>query len=166
MDPIVYQVIGAVLVIIGFAGIVVPVIPGAALIFAGLFLAAQADGFRHVGWITLAIVGVLGLLTFVADLVGSHLGAKRVGASALALVGAAIGGVAGIFFGIVGIIVGPFVGATLGELIARGKPIEAGKAGLGTWAGLAAAAIAKIVLAVLMVAIFLFVYWVNRAAAG
>ena len=161
MDPIVYQVIGALLVIAGFVGLVVPVIPGALLVFLGLFVAASGDGFAHVGAVTLTIIGVLGLLGLVADLVGSHLGAKRVGASTLALVGAAAGGVVGIFFGIPGIIAGPFVGATIGEILTHGKLLRAGKVGLGTSIGLLAAAIAKIFLAVTMVALFILAWLVH-----
>jgi len=71
---------------------------------------------------------------------------------------AAIGGVVGIFFGIPGIIVGPFVGATVGEVLTHGQLLKAGKVGLGTSLGLLAAAIAKIFLAVTMVAVFLFVW--------
>jgi len=158
MDPIVYQVMGALLVIAGFVGLVIPVIPGALFIFGGLLLAAWSDGFAHVGAITLAIIGALGLLAFVADLVGSHLGAKRVGASTLALVGAAIGGVVGIFFGIPGIIAGPFAGAVLGEILTHGKLLRAGKVGLGTTLGLLAATAAKMCLAVVMVALFVFMW--------
>jgi uncharacterized protein YqgC (DUF456 family) len=161
MDPIVYQVIGALLVIAGFVGLVVPVIPGSLLIFAGLFVAAWGDGFVHVGAITLSIIGGLALLAVAADLVGSHLGAKRLGASPLALVGAALGGIVGIFFGIVGIIVGPFVGATIGEVLTHGKLLKAGQVGLGTTIGLLAATIAKIFLAVAMVVLFLFAWLVH-----
>ncbi|HLX25276.1 MAG TPA: DUF456 family protein [Usitatibacter sp.] len=155
MDPIVYQVIGALLVMAGFVGLVLPVIPGALLIFLGLFIAAWGDGFAHVGAVTLTIIGVLALLALAADLVGSHLGARRVGASTLALVGAAIGGIVGIFFGIPGIIVGPFLGATIGEVLTHGKLLKAGQVGLGTTLGLLAATIAKIFLAVTMVALFI-----------
>jgi uncharacterized protein len=158
MDPIVYQVIGALLVIAGFVGLVLPVIPGALLIFGGLLLAAWGDGFAHVGPVTLTLIGALGVLAFVADLVGSHLGARRVGASTLALVGAAIGGVVGIFFGIPGIIAGPFVGAVLGEVLTHGKLLQAGKVGLGTTLGLLAATAAKMCLAVVMVSLFVFVW--------
>jgi uncharacterized protein len=158
MEPIVFQVIGALLVIAGFAGLVIPVIPGVVLIFAGLLLAAWSDGFVHVGAVTLTIIGALGLLAFVADLVGSHLGAKRVGASTLALAGAAIGGVVGIFFGIPGIIAGPFVGAVLGEVLTHGRLLKAGQVGLGTTLGLLAATAAKMCLAVVMVALFVFVW--------
>ncbi len=161
MDPIVYQVIGALLVVAGFVGLVLPVIPGALLIFLGLFIAAWGDGFAHVGAVTLTIIGVLALLALAADLVGSHLGARRVGASTLALVGAAIGGIVGIFFGIPGIILGPFLGAVLGEVAMHGKLLQAGKVGFGTTLGLLAAIAAKMCLAVMMVGLFLFVWLVQ-----
>jgi uncharacterized protein YqgC (DUF456 family) len=158
MDPIVYQVTGALLVVAGFVGLVVPVIPGSLLVFLGLFVAAWGDGFARVGAVTLTIIGVLALLALAADLVGSHLGARRVGASPMALVGAAIGGVVGIFFGIPGIVVGPFVGATVGEVLTHGKLLKAGQVGLGTTIGLLAATIAKIFLAVTMVGLFVLVW--------
>jgi uncharacterized protein YqgC (DUF456 family) len=153
LHPI-YYFIAAMLVIVGLVGTVLPAIPGAILIFAGLFLAAQTDGFAHIGWGALTIIGVLGALTFVADFAGSVLGAKRVGASPLALAGAAIGGIAGFFFGIPGMILGPFVGAVLGELLARGRLLQAGKVGLGTWLGIHAAAVAKVFLAFMMLATY------------
>src|SRR5690606_32280945 len=96
-----------------------PGIPGAGAVFAGMLLGAWIDGFERIGWITLTVLGVLTGLTFVADIVGGLLGARRVGASRLALIGAAIGAAVGIFFGLVGLVVLPFVGAVLGELIAQ-----------------------------------------------
>lgn len=150
--------IAAVLIVLGLAGTVLPVLPGILLVFGGLFLAAWADGFQHVGAVGLSIIGVLALLAFAADLVASLLGAKRVGASPLALAGAAVGGVVGIFLGIPGLLLGPFIGAVVGEYLARGRLIQAGKAGLGTWLGLIIAAVAKITIAFLMVGTF-FASW-------
>jgi len=98
-------------------------------------------------------------LSFLADFVGSLAGAKRVGASPLALAGAALGGGIGIFFGIPGILAGPFVGAVAGEFLARGRLAQAGKVGLGTWLGLIVAAVAKVVIAFLMIATF-FASWI------
>jgi uncharacterized protein YqgC (DUF456 family) len=120
----------------------------------------MADGFARVGWVTLTLIGVLGLLSWVADFVASLLGAKRVGASPLALLGATLGGIAGIFFGIPGLIFGPFAGAVLGELLARGGLAKAGKVGLGTWLGLVVAAVLKVVLAFMMIATFFIAYLV------
>ncbi|MGI9590211.1 MAG: DUF456 domain-containing protein, partial [Myxococcota bacterium] len=49
--------VAALLVAIGIAGTVLPGLPGAVLVFAGLLLAAWADGFAHVGAPTLIGVG-------------------------------------------------------------------------------------------------------------
>jgi hypothetical protein len=158
MEPLILYLLAGVLVIVGLAGTILPVLPGALLVFGGLFLAAWADGFARVGGIALGVIGVLGLLSFVVDFVASLLGAKRVGASPLALLGATIGGIAGIFLGIPGMILGPFVGAVVGELLARGGLVKAGKVGVGTWLGLLAAAIAKVFLAFMMIATFFIAY--------
>lgn len=152
----------ALLVILGLAGTVLPVLPGALFVFAGLLLAAWTDGFAHVGWAGLAVIGVLALLSVGLDFVATTLGAKRVGASPLALAGATVGAFLGLFFGLPGLIFGPFAGAVLGELIARRDLLQAGKAGLGTWLGLILAAIAKLALAFAMIAVFATVYAFNR----
>jgi uncharacterized protein YqgC (DUF456 family) len=83
------------------------------------------------------------------------MGAKRVGAGKLAMVGAAVGTlVGGIFFSIPGLILGPFVGAVLGEL-ARGKELrQASSIGFGTWVGLAIGTAFKLALAFAMLGIF------------
>lgn len=158
MEQQVYLVIAAILVALGLAGTVLPVLPGVILVFAGLFVAAWADGFRHVGAIGLTLIGVLALLAFVVDFVASLLGAKRVGASPLALAGAAAGGAVGLFLGIPGLIFGPFIGAVAGEYLARGRFVQAGKVGVGTWLGLIAAAVAKVVIAFLMIGTFFAFY--------
>ena len=161
MEPALYYLLAVVLVIVGLAGTVMPVIPGALLVFAGLFVAARADGFARVGTVALVIIGALGVLSFVADFVASLLGAKRVGASPQALVGAALGGGIGLFLGLAGMIVGPFIGAVAGELLARGRIAQAGKVGLGTWLGLLAAAVLKVIIAFMMIATFLAFYILN-----
>jgi uncharacterized protein YqgC (DUF456 family) len=161
MDPTICYVLAVVLVVVGLAGTVLPVIPGALFVFGGLFFAAYADNFARVGTVGLTIIGIIGALTFVVDFVASVMGAKRVGASPQALVGATLGSIIGIFLGIPGLILGPFVGAVLGELVARGGLAQAGKVGLGTWLGLLAAAVLKLVMAFMMIATFGAFYLVN-----
>lgn len=161
MEPTLYYLAALVLVIVGLVGTVLPVLPGALLVFAGLFVAAWADGFARVGMVGLGIIGALGLLSAAADLAGTLLGAKRVGASPQALVGATVGGLVGFVFGIPGLILGPFAGAVGGELLARGRLAQAGKVGLGTWLGLVAAAVLKVVIAFLMIATFIAFYTLN-----
>lgn len=161
MDPAIYLVIAALLVVVGLVGTVVPVLPGPLLVFGGLFIAAWAQDFSRVGAVGLTVIGALALAAFAVDFVASVMGAKRVGASPRALAGAALGGLVGLFFGIPGLILGPFIGAFLGELWARGGLVQAGKVGVGTWLGLLFAAIAKVVIAFLMIAIFLAIYLFN-----
>jgi uncharacterized protein YqgC (DUF456 family) len=161
MDPNVYLALAAILVVVGVLGTVLPVLPGVLFVFGGLFLAAWAQDFSRVGWVGLTLVGVLAALAFAADFVASLLGAKRVGASPKALIGAALGGFIGVFFGLPGILLGPFIGAVAGELIARGGLKQAAKVGVGTWLGLAIAAVAKLVLAFLMIGTFAAFYVFN-----
>jgi uncharacterized protein YqgC (DUF456 family) len=154
MDPVILQVIAAVLVIVGLAGTVLPLLPGIAFVFGGLLLAAWADDFQRVGALTLTILGFLTALAIAADLVASALGAKRMGASPRAIVGATLGAIVGLFFGLPGLVLGPFIGAVAGELSANRQLLHAGRAGLGTWLGLLLGSIAKLTLAFLMVGVF------------
>lgn len=147
-------VLALLLVLAGIAGAVLPAIPGAPLVFAGLLLGASVDDFAKVGWFPLVVIGLLAGATIAVDFAATALGAKRVGASPLALVGAALGTVAGLFFGFVGILIGPFLGAALGEYVARRDLRQAGRAGLGTWLGIVLGSAAKIALLLAMVGVF------------
>jgi hypothetical protein len=137
----------------------VPGLPGVLLIFGGMWLAAWIDHFARIGWPTLTILGALAVLALVADTLASVMGAKRVGASGLALLGSLVGGIAGMPFGLVGLIAGPFVGAFAGEFMARRHLGAAARVGLGTWIGLALGTVVKIALAVSMLAVFVVGYW-------
>ncbi len=146
------------LVGVGMAGILLPALPGVPLVFAGLLLAAWGDGFEHVGAWTIAALGFLTVLGFVVDFVAGTLGAQRAGASREAIIGAAIGTFVGLFFGIPGIIFGPFLGAVIGELVARQSIGQAGRAGLATWLGFIFGLGIKLVLAFTMLGIFIIAY--------
>lgn len=161
MDDTLLWIVAIALIVIGVAGTFLPAVPGVVAVFGGMLLAAWIDGFQRVGWPTLAVLGVLTLLAFAADLAGTLLGAKRVGASRQAMIGAAIGGVAGILMGFVGILVLPFVGAVAGELLARRHLGNATRVGIGTWIGLAFGALAKVALVFAMLAVFVTGYFVG-----
>ena len=118
MDPTFLWFCALGLILIGVVGTVLPGVPGAAAVFGGMLLAAWIDGFTLIGWPTLVLLGVLTALAFAADILGSLLGAKRVGASRLALIGAVVGALAGLPFGLPGLIFGPFFGAVAGEFTA------------------------------------------------
>ena len=147
----------AILVLIGFAGLVLPALPGIALIFCGLVVAAWAEQFAYVGWKTITFLGLLTLFAGLIDLLAGVLGAKKFGAGRYALIGAAIGAFCGLFFGIPGIVAGSFLGALFGELIARRDLKDAGIAAFGTWIGLVAGSAVKIAIAFTMLGLFVLV---------
>ncbi len=148
-----------VLVVVGFAGAVLPAIPGPPLVFFGLVAGAAADSFDRVGWVTLAVLFLLTCLTFGVDIAATALGAQRAGASKLAVVGALLGSLVGLAFGLPGLLVGPFVGALAGEWYARRDLLQAGKVGFATWLGMFLAAVAKLAILLAMVGLFALAWW-------
>lgn len=160
----IWYVLAGVLVVIGVAGVILPALPGVPLVFAGLLLAAWAGGFEQVGVLPLVILGVLTVVSLGIDFIATAMGAKRVGASRLALIGAVIGTFAGLAAGFVGVFIGPFVGALIGEMlhlrkIDRDGLGQAAKVGLGTWMGVLLGVVLKLGLVFAMLGIFAVAWW-------
>lgn len=156
-----YYVVAAVLILAGLAGTILPALPGLPLMFAGMLVAAWADQFQQIGPWTIALLALLTLLSIIVDIAATAMGAKRVGASKLAMFGAALGTlVGGIVFSLPGLILGPFAGAVAGELIHGRELRHASRIGVGTWVGLALGTALKLALAFAMLGIFVFaLFW-------
>jgi hypothetical protein len=159
-------IVAVVLVVVGFAGTVLPMLPGIPLMLLGMFIAAWIGHFARVGPWTLGLLSVLTVLSIVVDLLASLLGARRVGASRLAVIGAGIGTVAGLFLGLAGLILGPFVGAVTGELIARRRLGRADAqaavhVGIGAWLGFVLGSVAKLAIACAMLGVFAAAWYVD-----
>jgi uncharacterized protein YqgC (DUF456 family) len=150
--------IAALLVLVGMAGVVLPALPGLPLVFGGMLLAAWAGGFQEIGVFPLVVLGLLTLLSFLVDFWASAHGAKRVGASRMAIVGAVLGTFAGLLFMPIGLFVGPFVGALVGELMHARELRNALKVGFGTWLGIVFAIVLKIGLAFAMIGVFVLAW--------
>ncbi len=158
MQQTLYFILSAALIVAGMAGAIVPALPGVPLVFGGMWLAAWADRFQHVGVVTLSVLGVLAALAMLIDFVAGLLGARRVGASGKALWGASIGTLVGLFFGLAGLLFGPFAGAIVGELLAGSKVEKATKVGVATWVGLLFGTLAKLALCFTMLGVFLLAF--------
>lgn len=156
-------ILAGLLVLIGLAGIVLPALPGIALVWAGILVGAWADGFERVGAGILAVCTALMLLAMLVDLLAGMLGAKRLNAHWLALAGAAVGTVLGLFTGLIGLIFMPLVGAIAGEWIARHQEPDiarrAAQVGLATWLGMLIGTAVKISMAFLMLGLFAAALW-------
>lgn len=147
-----------VLILIGLIGTLLPVMPGALLVFLGMVAGAWADDFSRVGWTTLTVLALLTILFYVVDFLAGAYGARRLGASRWGVVGAILGALGGMFMGFIGIVVGPFIGAVAGELLARRGLAEASRAGAGAWLGLVLSIAARLALVFAMLGIFIVAY--------
>ena len=147
--------LAVIFVLVGVAGIILPALPGIPLVFIGLLLAAWADGFAHVGWPTLVALGVLTVLSLLADVLATVVGAQRVGASRKALWGTFLGSIVGLFFMPIGLFAGPLIGALLGEY----WHTRATKVGLATWLGILLGLALKLAVVIAMLGLFAFAWF-------
>ena len=154
MMDIALYVLAALLIAGGMAGAVLPTLPGIPMIFGGIWLVAAVDHYRHLGMWWLLIIGALGSVGVIVDFIASALGARRVGASRLALWGASLGTLIGMFFGVPGLLFGPFVGALLGELASGNSVLRSAHVGVGTWLGLLFGTLLKLVISFVMIGLF------------
>ena len=109
-------IVAAILLLLGFLGTFVPVLPGAPLAWAGL-LAAYFSQYNEISILCLVITGAVAVAVSILDNVLPVFMTNRVGGSKAATLGSTIGLIVGFFLGPAGIIAGPFLGALVGELI-------------------------------------------------
>jgi uncharacterized protein YqgC (DUF456 family) len=148
-------VLAAILVIAGIVGLVIPTLPGALLVLAGLVVAAWAEDFAYVGAGTITILILLTVIAYAVDFLSSALGAKHFGASKRSIIGATLGAFIGLlFFGLPGVLIGPFLGGVLGGLSGRQDLQAAGRAGMGASIGVVLGAVAKLAIVFSMLGVF------------
>jgi len=161
MQPALLWILAVALMLVGLAGVVLPALPGIPLMFAGMLIAAWIDDFTRIGVVSLIVLGVLTLFTLVIDLAAGAIGARRVGASRRAVIGAALGTVVGLFFGLPGLLLGPFVGAVIGELAGRRDVGQAMRVGVASWLGFIFGTLLKIAIAFAMLGVFGLAMWIS-----
>lgn len=149
-----------VLMVVGVIGTLLPALPGVILVLAGVIVGAWIDDFAKVPIWVVVVIGVLAMIAWATDYVATIMGAKKAGASKLALLGAAIGTVVGIFMGLIGVLFMPLVGAALGQYLSEKNSKNAAKVGIATWLGLLVGTVVKIAIVFVMLGIFWVTYLV------
>jgi len=131
-------ILGLILVLIGFLGSILPVIPGPPISWVGFlllrwtrFIEDQPERYDAALWIMLFIVVLVTILDYVVPVMGT----RRYGGSKRGVWGATIGVVVGLFFGPPGIIIAPFIGAYIGEISTGKKERQALRAAWGSFVG-------------------------------
>lgn len=156
---IVYWVIIGLLFVVGFVGLIYPIIPSVFFIIGPIILYGFLFTFEHFNWLFWVIQGLFVILLFIADYAANLIGVKKYGGSKAGVWGSTIGLLVGPFIiPVIGIILGPFIGAVLAELLVHRKNVkEALKIGFGSVIGFISSVITKFVIQAFMVAYFLFV---------
>ena len=147
-------IVAIALIVVGVIGTVLPALPGVILVFGGIALAAWIDDFTRIPvWVVL-LLGAMTAVAWVVDYAAAAMGAKRVGASKYAIIGALLGTFAGVFTGLWGLLFMPLVGAAVGEFIAQRDVRRAGTVGLATWLGMLLGTAIKIAIVFTMIGVF------------
>jgi len=151
---IVLIILGALCLLLGVVGCIVPALPGVPLAYAGLWLLHATDRVQF-SWQFLLIWGIVVVIVQVLDYIVPAWGTKKYGGSKAGVWGSTIGLIIGLFMGPWGIILGPFVGAVVGELLSGKQTRDALRAGWGSFVGLLAGTILKLVCCGMMTYYFL-----------
>jgi uncharacterized protein len=144
----------ALLMFIGLAGVIVPLLPGTALIlFAAILHKLIVPDI--VSWMTIFWIGVIFLVSVAADFGGVLLGTKWFGGGKWGMAGAGTGALVGMFVSLPALIFGTIFGAIAAEkLIAKKTGRASLLAGVGAATGFLLSTGARLICAVAMIALF------------
>ncbi|MGO4887181.1 DUF456 domain-containing protein [Anaerobacillus sp. MEB173] len=144
------------LFLIGFAGIVYPIIPTIVFVLLAFVIYGLFFGITDLPLLFWFIQGFLLLALLTVDYLANLIGIKKHGGTNAAIWGSTIGLLIGPFIiPIIGIVIGPFIGAIAAELLIRRKPfVEAIRVGVGSLIGFLGGALVKGI--ILIVIVFYF----------
>ncbi|MDR2962941.1 MAG: DUF456 domain-containing protein [Bacteroidales bacterium] len=148
----------AVLLFIGLAGCIIPVIPGLPLCYAGLLLLSFSMQVQ-VPLYFLILWAVVVLAIQILDFYLPVWGTKKYGGSKYGMWGSTIGLILGIFFSPIAMIAGAFAGAFVGEKIANKDSKTALKAAFGSFMGIVLGTVIKLAIALYMIGYYLVAVW-------
>ncbi|WP_319502781.1 DUF456 domain-containing protein [uncultured Draconibacterium sp.] len=138
-------VLGALFIISGVLGCVLPIIPGPPLSYIGLLLLHFTGRYQFSSKF-LIIWAIITVVVYALDYLIPAWGTKKFGGSKRGVWGSIIGLVIGMFFfPPFGIIIGPFIGAVVGELTVGKDSGAALKSGFGSFMGFLAGTLLKLI---------------------
>jgi uncharacterized protein len=157
-------ILGAICILVGIIGGILPGLPGPPLSYLGLLL-IHWTRFAQYSLKMLVIWGVIVLIVAILDYVVPIWGTKKFGGTRAGVRGSTIGLIIGVIllpmlgivlgpFGLIGILGGPFIGAWIGERYAGKNSSQAMRAAIGSFIGFLAGTFMK--LAVSLVLAFYF----------
>lgn len=151
-----------IIIFVGMAGIVVPVIPSTPLIWFGVFFYAICTHFEKITWMVLLIFAMLTIFSIILENLGNIYGAKRFGATRWGIIGSIAGTGVGFYMGgPIGLLLGPIVGTIIFEIIGGKDYTGALKSGLGNFVGFIGGTVIKIAIGLTMISLFIWKVFVG-----
>ena len=143
-------ILSIIIIILGFIGCLLPILPGPPLSFIGVLI-VHFTRFADFSPRILLFLGGLALVVQIIDYMVPAWGTKKLGGSKYGTWGSILGLIAGLFFlpalgpfGIITILGGPFIGALIGEKIAGKDSEKAMRAAFGSFVGFLAGTLMKL----------------------
>jgi uncharacterized protein YqgC (DUF456 family) len=147
--------IGAILVIIGVIGSIVPIIPGPPIAFCGLII----THFTSENPFTVKLLIILGALAILSAFIDNILpvyATKKFNGSKKGVWSSAIGLIFGLFFfPPFGILIGPMLGAFVGEIIDGKSANSAVRPAFGSFIGFLSSIFLRLILSIVMAYFFI-----------
>ncbi len=147
-------IVAIIFFLVGLAGTLIPVMPGAPVIWFGMLLYGLIAGFDNLGVYFYVVQALLALTVMGVDYLFTALGSRYFGGSKAAFWGAALGLLIGLLFFPLGLFIGPFLGAMLAELFIKSKARQAIRSGFGAALGFLGALPIKLGIEVIMITWF------------
>jgi uncharacterized protein YqgC (DUF456 family) len=147
-------IVAMIVCMVGLAGIILPVLPGAPIIFTGILFFSVVTAFKIVTWQFLLIFAGLTAFALVVDYIANYYGVKKMGGRTIGAIGAVIGLIVGLFIHWAAVIILPFLFAVTIELIAGTRSDRALKAGTGAWIGLIFGGLLRFIIGCVMIGLF------------
>lgn len=148
--------IGFILILLGLAGSILPIIPGPTLSFIGLLWIALLRQFSPPLTPTLILLMlIITVAITIMDYFIPLIGAKKYGTSKWGIYGSIVGMIIGAFLSPLGMLLGGLIGAVLIEWLVSRKEKQALKAGWGIFIGTILGSILKLVVSGVMAYYFI-----------
>lgn len=143
------MVLGVLLILIGLAGSLLPLLPGPPLAYVALLIQLFRDDHGFSTQFLLIWAGIL-IVVLVLDYLIPLWGTKKYGGSSYGIWGCAIGLILGMWFGPLGIILGPFAGAYIGEMLYHRNSDKAFRAATGAFIGFLFGSLLKVIYCIIL----------------
>lgn len=147
--------ISIIMFILGLLGTVLPVLPGAILIYGGMLIYGIMTSFESLNVNFFLLQALILIIIYLVDFISTFIGTRHFGGSKQAIWGAGIGAFLGlILMPPIGVFIGTFLGAVIAEIILGNELQQAVRVGIGSLIGILGGTLLKLLMEIIMIIYF------------